>query len=344
MENDKGKLREVLHELLTLDKNDIEQYKITQLYTKVENIEVIQYSYIANFLNTISEEDLEKIDINIKEIENKFNCNFEKKNTNLLKIIENIKLELVRINTNLSIKMKMDQFDKIMRVQSKEKSEFEKKINLAEQNIDKTQGQVITILSIFAGIIIAFFGGTNLLANAITEFNKSNKFMSYSLVIIIGIIMFNIIYLLLYSISKIVKIPISIGTCKSECIKCSQYGHFKRIINRYPIAFYFNVSAVWGIFLISYLYILLKENSNIIKYLGGIELFYPIYFISGMILLILMLHIISKVSHKKLDCIKYGDTSNDKEKDMNTKNNTELHNFIINKSIKSKENSESKIE
>lgn len=296
--NDHAKLKSILYEINSLDlktiKNNLEQV-IESLLDKTKELLYIKSSVISESLK-ISDQDKDELTSKLSLLEDKLLDElYDEKDTfeqdciiRLLNIIENIRITLVAEANVKAIQMKIDQFNEKER-------QFDEKIQATESNVDKTQTQIITILSIFAGIIIAFFGGMNLLAGAIQNFNKANKFMSYVLVIIIGIIMFNVIYMLLYTISKIIKTPITIG---NDDYGKEERNNVKRMIIRYPLVVYFNISAVWAIFSISTLYVIVKSNSRLINYVGGIDIFYPGYFILVVGILIYFFIILGKMSEK----------------------------------------------
>ncbi|WP_297631927.1 hypothetical protein [uncultured Clostridium sp.] len=296
--NDHAKLKSIVYEINSLDlktiQNNLEQV-VNSLLEKTKELLYIKSSVISENLK-VSDQDKDELTSKLSLLEDKLldelydeNDGFEQDNVvRLLNIIENIRITLIAEANVKAIQMKIDQFNEKER-------QFDEKIQATESNVDKTQTQIITILSIFAGIIIAFFGGMNLLAGAIQNFNKANKFMSYVLVIIIGMIMFNVIYMLLYTISKIIKAPITVGN--------DEYGkdeknNVLRMIIRYPLVIYFNIASVWAIFAISTLYVIVKAHSRLITYVGGIDVFYPGYFILTIVILIIFFILLGKISAK----------------------------------------------
>lgn len=316
MRNQKLKIEEFIEEIANSKGHELVD-KLEDFNNSFKDDKIIEYAYIVEKVYSLSEDKVEglseKIDILKREIRNNYKFVISE---NLQKILENVKLDLARRKETKSNEQKMHKFEATLKKYEDEKREFSKKVNQSESNIEKTQAQIITILSIFAGIIIAFFGGTSLLGNAIENFNESNKFMSYVLVIIIGLVMFNVIYLLLYSISKLVKTPISMGRCSEKCNECRNKSPLRRMIIKYPIVVYFNVSAVWAIFVISYLYVMVKSKTGfIVKH--PIEYSYPIYFLSGVLILIGMIGAISCWAERDLDCKKVIVNNQEKDNSIN---------------------------
>ncbi len=301
MRNQKLKIEEFIEEIANSKGHELVD-KLEDFNNSFKDDKIIEYAYIVEKVYSLSEDKVEglseKIDILKREIRNNYKFEIYE---NLQKILENIKLDLARRKETKSNEQKMHRFEVTLKKYEQEKEEFSKKVDQSEGNIEKTQAQIITILSIFAGIIIAFFGGTSLLGHAIENFNESNKFMSYVLVIIIGLVMFNVIYLLLYSISKLVKTPISMGRCSEKCNECRNKSPLRRMTIKYPIVVYFNVSAVWAIFLISYLYVMVKSKTGFIVSCS-IEYSYPIYFLVGVLILILIIGAISWWAERDLEC------------------------------------------
>jgi len=96
----------------------------------------------------------------------------------------------------------------------KTKKKFEEQKN----TITNLHSNFISILGIFASIIIAFFGGLNVLGSILNNIEKVSKYRLTFITTITGFIIFNIIFMLLYSVAKLTDKNISSSTWSS----CSQ--------------------------------------------------------------------------------------------------------------------------
>lgn len=128
--------------------------------------------------------------------------------------------------------------------------ESNKKLDEANKKADTIQTELISILGIFAAIVIAFSGGLALLGNSVSSIANAAHYESVVLMAIIcGMVMFNTIFLLMFFVSKMTERDI-LASC--ECKKCADCKKTKckwlnKIIKRLPYVFYFNCFSIVGI-------------------------------------------------------------------------------------------------
>jgi len=128
--------------------------------------------------------------------------------------------------------------------------ESNKKLDEANKKADTIQTELISILGIFAAIVIAFSGGLTLLGNSVSAIANAPHYESVVLMAIIcGMVMFNTIFLLMFFVSKMTERDI-LASC--ECKKCADCKNTKckwlnKIIKRLPYVFYFNCFSIVGI-------------------------------------------------------------------------------------------------
>lgn len=128
-------------------------------------------------------------------------------------------------------------------------SEIKRISRKTEEERKDAAGQTITVLSIFTGIAMAFFGGFSLLGSA---FNNIAYGLPASAVmgVLIGIILFNTVFLFIYFASRISGHAIS--HCKAEtCDACSHKCH-KNVGKQgiHPIAWISQFNAMYPYILI----------------------------------------------------------------------------------------------
>lgn len=163
--------------------------------------------------------------------------------------LENIRLkELIRISNEVStanevaattIKELANDKIKIADLNKKivEAEEQMKKINSTMKN---STTESITILSIFAGVVMAFTGGFSYISQAIAALNQIGPYRAGIFITLIGMVMFDVVFLLLYMIAKLTERPIASSGkccnpkygCNCKSIECS--------VNRYPYLVWFN--------------------------------------------------------------------------------------------------------
>lgn len=111
---------------------------------------------------------------------------------------ENLYHELSGTDDNL-----VDLCNKAADLESKLK-EANKSIDDAQRNSEKLQMQMVAILGIFAAIVMAFSGGLDILGGAISISGESDLFKVVFVVLLCGIILFNIFAFLMHMILAII--------------------------------------------------------------------------------------------------------------------------------------------
>lgn len=166
------------------------------------------------------------------------------------KFNDHVKLEITRISDQLR---RNKQFDSMLKITKKEAIETnEKELKKSLRQIKSTSGnvikkmnkindnifaQIVSILGIFSAIIFVFFGGTQLFSNALTgihELDKQDVGILGFVISLIGLIMFDIIFMLLYVISVICGKPLS--SDKGTHTQC----YLKKIYEKFPFLIWMN--------------------------------------------------------------------------------------------------------
>lgn len=271
IENILDKLKEPIEDTNVIVKALIEFYLVNERH---------RYAKVASYINKKAVDDeqvMSFIMLNINDIINDIN-----KNSNLIVSIidetkkgtqyegnnfqvENLRKNLEKLNDHIEL-----EFDRAMLSQKREKQtfsnilvEYNKIANESKQSIEdkanrieeKLSNTVISVLGIFSAIIIAFFGGLNVLGNIFTHISNSGVSI-YRLIFmscLTGFIVFNIIFMLLHFISKM--LDKNIGRfCDPNLINNVEGSNelFKIFINRlkiimirHPLMFWFNTLIVF---------------------------------------------------------------------------------------------------
>lgn len=123
------------------------------------------------------------------------------------------------------------------------------RIDAATDRANTMQTELISILSIFAAIVITFSGGFTFLGSSVTAISTAKYYESIIIVVLIcGIILFNTIFLMMYFVSKLTGRNVYAVCIMQDCSMCTQKcSELKKIRKRVPYVFYFNVATVTGI-------------------------------------------------------------------------------------------------
>lgn len=158
---------------------------------------------------------------------------------NINEQVEASKKEINEINTDIK-----NARNDLLNTQSNLKK-AEKKLKKVQKTMKDSTTQSITILSIFAGVVMAFTGGMSYISQALASLNQIGPYRAGIFIILIGIVMFNLIFLLLYMIGKLTDKYIGSASCKCEDPKkgCTN-RKMKCGIKRYPYIIWFNLISL----------------------------------------------------------------------------------------------------
>lgn len=111
--------------------------------------------------------------------------------------------------------------------------------------------QVVTILGIFTAIVFSMFGGLTMINSIVQTMSSDLGFLkACTLCLLIGIVIFNLVYFLLYAISKIIDRTLAYPHATISANDC----FFKRARLRHPVGFWFNVVSFSLSFILVVLY------------------------------------------------------------------------------------------
>ncbi|MEG2789779.1 MAG: hypothetical protein RR942_18380 [Romboutsia sp.] len=262
--------------LKTLLNKDFNIHNVSSINTMKFDGDKIKYGYVSKFIKDMDPDTRDilqrntELCISISDML-QFNDVF-------MQILNHIILEVPRASEIDLIKVQSQkysqqnrEFRNMQREFYNKVEDFEKDFNNVkdefktfETRIGSIQSEFIGILSIFAAMFITFFGGVQMLGSLMTAIENSNFYVLSMITIIVGLIMFNIIYMLLYTVGKIINKNIGINIYKSNCSNCSQKSLLSCIISKYPLPFFYNLFSIIVFILILIFYMM--DNYGIIKY------------------------------------------------------------------------------
>ncbi len=122
-----------------------------------------------------------------------------------LKIQDHISLEIIRFEDSLQesnksynrFKKELSEFSDFLAKQTCDIEAYSKEVE------SRVNAGVTTILGIFAAFIIAAFGGITVYGNTISSFEGLNIYHIILMTLLFGMILFNVCFLLIYSVAKI---------------------------------------------------------------------------------------------------------------------------------------------
>lgn len=121
------------------------------------------------------------------------------------------------------------------------------KADIATTQANSLKNEIITVLSIFSAVVLAFMGGMSFSGSTLESMHASSAYKVIFISVICGLVVFNTICGLMYFIAKIIekdifaKCPVQNGSCTCEADATNSCSAFKRLRVRLPYVFWFNV-------------------------------------------------------------------------------------------------------
>ena len=117
---------------------------------------------------------------------------------------------------------------------AEELDKVEKDAKKIKKKVKSAYSQFVSILGIFAAVIIVFFGGASVFSSVLTNIHEAEWYQIGFGVAFVGLAMFDIVFMFLYILSKLLDTPIS---TKENSEK--KY-YIWRCFDKYPYLFWFN--------------------------------------------------------------------------------------------------------
>ena len=121
----------------------------------------------------------------------------------LMKLSDHINLEIGRYSYYSMNEQKVGDLEKKNKMLQEDLKQATKELNDARQSVSSVQTELIAVLSIFAAIVLTFSGSLSLLGSIFSEISKAPVFKSILFLLLVGLVVSNIIFLLLYIVGKI---------------------------------------------------------------------------------------------------------------------------------------------
>ncbi len=122
---------------------------------------------------------------------------------NIKKLYDHVSLDIARINYSDSGDRNISEIDKIREYQQNvndlgnKMSDIQSNTDKLKQEIKGYQKESITILGIFASIVLAFTGGMTFSSSVLENIDKSSIYRIILVICLLGIVLFNVIWMLI---------------------------------------------------------------------------------------------------------------------------------------------------
>ncbi len=211
-------------------------YKIS---LKLEEYESDQRDALSAHMDLIREKVHQVLET---ESESQVNKQVEQK---LAKLCDHIKLECLRLSRIDSVQFMGEASKRALTAADGKLQKAEKQADDLQEKVSGFHAQSITILGIFAGLVITFSAVIQFTSSGLTNITNVNASKLCLFVSLTFFFLFNITFLLLYCISKISGNSIAVrcrGRRCDACLDCE--GLLKRCSMKYPYIVCFNAVAI----------------------------------------------------------------------------------------------------
>lgn len=221
-----------------------------------------KYSEVSAYL--MENDDIEYLLENLRKIQNRLGEHAEDElvSIKVFKLIDHILLELNRTKYNSKYFRDMQvgmmnvalceaskainsAVDEMRKEQSEkmeaEISEFKKGTDELKSKVDDSYTQFVSILGIFSAIVLVFFGGMNAFGSVFANMQNIGRFKLVFVTSLVGIIIFNLIFMFLYVLAKLLNREIVASTATEVTGKYAFTRWIKRVWVRYPYMLMFNI-------------------------------------------------------------------------------------------------------
>lgn len=186
---------------------------------------------------------------------------------NYNKLLDHVSLDIqhfLSLHDSLqSIKNTEESLDKLRKeieAETKKNNEIANKISYIHKETENLNNQLVSILGIFAGIILAFFGGISIISSSLSNMHLVSRYKIVFIITLIGLIVIDSISILMLTIGKIIGKDLHKTLCEfdncSQCQKCKitskqrnrKFISARMFRKKYPFIIFINVIFITFIF------------------------------------------------------------------------------------------------
>ncbi|MCI9101813.1 MAG: hypothetical protein HFG47_00640 [Lachnospiraceae bacterium] len=224
-----------------------------------------KYSEVSSYLMETA--DIEYLLENLRRIQKRLGESKEDELTSIkvFKLIDHITLELNRTKYNSKnfTDMQIASMNVVLGEATKKisstveelRQEQAQKINLEieefrseteelKEKVNDSYSQFVSILGIFSAIVLVFFGGMTAFSSIFANMQNINRFKLAFITALVGMIIFNLIFMFLYVLAKLLGREIVASTASEVGGKFKFINWVKRIWGRYPYMLMFNITML----------------------------------------------------------------------------------------------------
>lgn len=240
---DDVQLRSVAIKLKTLYTSNF-RHNYSQFFPMIVEMSQEGNDYSLEYLST----NLEAVRAMVEESYLKDEKEFTTLYRPLSKLSDHINLEIGRYSYYSQNEQKVLDLERKNLMLQTELRNATTALEKAQEKVSTMQTELISVLSIFVAIVLAFSGSISFLGNALSGMTQVTVFKSAFFVLLCGFVIMNLIFLMMYIVGKITGRSIY-ARCKTEKCTCGKDGSpacngLKRLRKRLPYIYWINVMLI----------------------------------------------------------------------------------------------------
>lgn len=167
----------------------------------------------------------------------------------LNKLYDHVMLEISRLNYISTLSDKQRDLDKRLSDSTNQVEEANRSLKSTIKETENLKSEMISVIGIFAAIMLAFVGGMNFTSATLSSINQSSIYKITFITIICGFTIFNTVFCLMYLIARMTNKNIYSFCKNGDCItaECKNNCGVDKIRKRLPFVFWTNIIMLAGI-------------------------------------------------------------------------------------------------
>lgn len=169
----------------------------------------------------------------------------------LTKLYDHLKLETLRLARMDKVQFLSDKAEIALREAKNLNKKSKVDVSNLKRRVNGFHGQSITILGIFSGLVLGFSAEIQLLSESFSNINNMDMRNMLLYLLVIGFIVFNTLFMLMYAVSKIADQSIAVLCRNRDCTTCTEkHCAIVRLLRKYPYIVAFDILVIVGVILV----------------------------------------------------------------------------------------------
>lgn len=239
-------LLKIINELSAPSSIELTQENKENFYQRIKNIySNVSFRYSYSELSAILEEkcpeEREQIEFNLREISYLFDDDDDEKIAKFYKLLDHISLESMRLNRMAKVEYFSSAAEQSRQEVNDLYAYIKGKVNQLNRRVDRSYGQIVSILGIFTGIVLSCVFALQLFQSSFSNLKEENFYFILLLVLVVTFALFNTIFMLLFVIGKLTGMTLAVNY---NIGKARHKNAINMLRIKYPYVFYFNIVVV----------------------------------------------------------------------------------------------------